>query len=116
RSRGKERLLNLKDLLPVLQPSFMCIFENGPILRPHFLCRIVPNSAIFCQNVAEYGTKSTFFASGFCENGRGPAAREPSQGAPNTNWLAGRKHPPERPTVFAGRGSQDLTSGSLVGY
>ena len=70
RWRGGERLLNLKDLLPVLPPSLKRIFENGPILTPLFWCRIVPNSAIFCQNVAEYGLKSTFFATDFMRTGQ----------------------------------------------
>ncbi len=88
RWRGGEPLLNLKDLLAVLQPSLKRVFENGPILTPLILCRIVPNSAIFCQNVAEYGIKSTFFATDFIRTGRTPAAREPSQRGPNTNWPA----------------------------
>ena len=70
RWRGGERLLNLKDLLAVLPPSLKRVFENGPILRPLFWCRIVPNSAIFCQNVAEYGIKSTFFATDFMRTGQ----------------------------------------------
>ncbi len=65
RWRGGERLLNLKDLLAVLPPSLKRDFENGLILTPLFLCRIVPNSAIFCQNAAEYGIKPTFFAVDF---------------------------------------------------
>ncbi len=65
RWRGAERWLNLKDLLTVLPTGLKRVFENGAILRPLFWCRIVPNSAIFCQNLAEYGTKSTFFATGF---------------------------------------------------
>ena len=44
----------------MLPPSLKRVFENGPILTPLFLCRIVPNSAIFCQNLAEYGTNSRF--------------------------------------------------------
>src|SRR5208282_6937770 len=42
---GGERLLNLKDLLRVLPPSLKRVLENGPIVTPFFLCRIVPNSA-----------------------------------------------------------------------
>ncbi|MGO9273905.1 MAG: hypothetical protein ACLQOO_27300 [Terriglobia bacterium] len=65
RRTGGEALLNLKDLLPVLPPSLKRVFENGPILTPLFWCRIVPNSAISCQNSAECGIKSMFFATGF---------------------------------------------------
>ncbi len=82
RWRDGELLLNLKDLLTVLQPSLMRLFENEPILRGLFLCRIVPNSAIFCQRVARFGTKSTFFATDFCEDVLSPASREPFQRVP----------------------------------
>ncbi len=110
--RGGERLLNLKDLLRVLPPSLQRLFENGPVLTPLFWCRIVPNSAIFCQNVAEYGIKSTFSATDFI--GTGQALRLGS-------------HPNERRTQIghqaesitsapqqglAGRRSDDFTSGS----
>jgi len=63
-------LLNLKDLLRVLPPSLKRVLENGPIVTPFFLCRIVPNSATFCQNVAKYGIKSTFFATDFIRTGQ----------------------------------------------
>ncbi len=93
--RGK-RLLNLKDLLTVFPPSFKRVFENGPILRPLFLCRIVPNSAVFCQNLAEYGIKLTFFATGLLDRARtcrsGPiptSAAHKSAGRPKAS--------PERP-------------------
>jgi len=91
RWRGGERLLNLKDVLAVLLPTIKRVFESGPILKPLFLCKIVPNSAIFCQNAGEYGIKS-FFTTDFQYNGPGPAAREPSQRAPNTSRPASRKH------------------------
>jgi len=84
-----ECLLNLKELLTVLPPSPKRAFENGPVLTPLLLCRITPNSAIFCQNVAENGIKSTFSAPDFARTGQALAAREPSQRAPNTQ-LAGR--------------------------
>ncbi|MGO9268680.1 MAG: hypothetical protein ACLQOO_00205 [Terriglobia bacterium] len=71
RWRGGERLLNLKDLLNVLPSSLKRVFENGAILTPLFWCRIVPNSAIFCQNVAEHGIKSTFFATDFVRTDQG---------------------------------------------
>ncbi len=70
RRTGGEPLLNLKDLLAVLPPSLKRVLETGPILTPLFLCRIAPNSAIFCQNVAEYGIKSTFFATDFVRTGQ----------------------------------------------
>ncbi len=53
----------------MLPPSLNRVCENGPNLTPRFLCRIVPNSAISCQNVAEYGIKSTFFATDFIGTG-----------------------------------------------
>jgi len=70
RWRGGERLLNLNDLVTVLPPSLKRLFENGPILAPLLWCRIVPNSGIFCQYVAEYGIKSTFFATDFMRTGQ----------------------------------------------
>jgi len=36
-----------------------------------FLCRIVLNSTIFCQNATEYGRKATFFATDFMKTGWG---------------------------------------------
>jgi len=60
-----EGLLNLKDLLTLFPPSRKRLFESEPVLRPSFLCRIAPNSAIFRQNVAEYGRKSVCFATDF---------------------------------------------------
>jgi len=114
---GGERLLNLKDLLPVLPPSLKRVFENGAILRPLFWCRIVPNSAIFCQNMAEYGTKSTFFATGFFRNGLGPAAPEPSERAWNTNWPTGRKHHQSAPPYLPAGGHRiSREVGELHGY
>ena len=71
RWRGRERLLNLKNLLSVFPASLKRVFENGAILTPLFWCRIVPNSAIFCQNVAEHGIKSTFFATHFVRTDHG---------------------------------------------
>jgi len=82
RWRDGELLLNLKDLLTVLQPSLMRLFENEPIFGGLFLCRIVPNYPIFCQRVARFGTKSTFFATDFCEDVPSPASRDPFQRVP----------------------------------
>ena len=113
--RGK-RLLNLKDLLTVLPPSLKRSFENGPILTPLFLCRIVPNSAIFCQNLAEYGIKLTFFRDRFYENGPSPAAPGAIPTSAETNWRSGRKRHQSAPHLFAGRRSPDFTSGSPDGY
>ncbi len=115
RWRGGERLLNLKDLLPVLPPSLKRVFENGPILRPLFWCRIVPNSAIFCQNAAEYGIKSTFFATDFMRTGQVLRLGRPSQGAPNTNWPEAESIT-RAPHLFAGRavtGSHERVAGWL---
>ncbi len=53
RWRGGGCLFNLKDLLAVFPPSLKGISENEPILGASFLCRIVANSAIFCQDPAE---------------------------------------------------------------
>ena len=74
-----ERLLNLKDFLTVLQPSLNRVFNNGPILRPPFWCKIVPNSAISCQNVPEYGIKLTFFTADSIENASGPWGSGPNE-------------------------------------
>ncbi len=93
RWRGGERSLNLKDLLTVLPPSLKRLFENGPILRPLFWCRIAQTSAIFCQKLAEYGTKSTFFGTGFIGTGQG---------------LRLRSHPNERRPQI-GRQAQSIT-------
>jgi len=121
RWKGGERLLNLKGLLPVLPPSLERVFENGTILRPLFWCKIVPNSAISCQNKAECGKKSTFLATGFvgtCQTLRlgshpnhpnGPNGRRTQIGRQAESITIPR-------TGFAGRGSQDFTSGSPVGY
>jgi len=45
--REGERLLNLKDLLAMVQPSHKRVFENGPILKPIFLSRIGPDLLSF---------------------------------------------------------------------
>jgi len=69
RWRGGGCLFNLKDLLTVFPPSLKGLSENEPILEASFLSRIAPNYAIFCQNPAEYGIKSAFFATGFIRTG-----------------------------------------------
>jgi len=58
-------VLHLKDLLTVLPPSRVSLFENVPVFKALFWGRIVPKAAIFCQNRAEYGRRSTLFATGF---------------------------------------------------
>ncbi len=63
--KKRERLLNLKDLPTPFLPGLKGLFEDEPRLEASFLCTIAPNSAIFCQNVAEYGIKSGFFATDF---------------------------------------------------
>ncbi len=65
-----ECLINLKDLLTAFPPSLKGILQNEPILGGLFLCRIAPNSAIFRQNLAEYGITSTFLAIGFIRTAR----------------------------------------------
>ena len=55
----------------MLQSSLKRLYEDASILRALFWCRIVPNSAIFCQNVAEHGIKSTFFATDIVRTGQG---------------------------------------------
>ncbi len=52
-----EGLLNLKDLLTVIPPRLTGLFENEPCFETSFLCRIEPNSAIFCQERADNGRK-----------------------------------------------------------
>ncbi len=90
-------MLNLKDLLTVLQPSLKRVFENGRILTLLIWCRIVPNSAISCQNAAEFGIKSTFFATDFVRMGQ--ALRLGSH--PN--------HPNGRPEQQIGRQAESIT-------
>ncbi len=106
-------MLNLKDLLAVLQPRSKRVFANGSILRPHFLCRIVQNSAIFCQNPAEYGTKSTFLMTGFIRTG----AKVLGLGSnPNehrtTNWSGKAESITRAPTRICRQAVTDFTSGS----
>ncbi len=114
RWRGGGRLLNLKDLLAVPQPSLKRDFENGPILTPLFLCRIVPNSAIFCQNVAEYSIKSTFCATDFMRTGqalrlgRHPNGRRPQIGRQAASITGALQH------RFAGTRSGGLTGGPAI--
>ncbi len=89
RWRGGNSLLNLKDLLTVLQSSRKRVFENGPVLRPLFWCRTVPNSAIFLPKRGKTWHKIDVFRDRFCENVPGPAAgSHPNE--PRTHKLAGR--------------------------
>jgi len=66
-----EGLLNLKDLLTVLPPTFKGLLENEPALRRLFCAEMGPNSAIFCQNVAEYGRELRSCATDFIRTGQG---------------------------------------------
>ncbi len=115
RWRGGECLLNLKDLLTVPPPSLMRVFENGPILRPLFWCRIVPNSSISCQNLAEYGIKSTFFATDIVRTGQGlRLGSHPNER--RTRIGLRPKASPERPTPIcrhAVTGFQEWVAGWL---
>jgi len=58
RRRTGEGLLNLKDLLTAFPPSLKRLFEDEPVLRPLFSCRIAPHSAIFQQKRADNGRNS----------------------------------------------------------
>ena len=116
RWRGGACLLNLKDLITVLPPNHKRVFESGPILAPLFWCRIVPNSAISCQNAAEYGKKPTFFATDFMRTGPRPCgSRAIPTGAEHKT--AGRpKASPERPTLIcrqAVTGGHEQVAGCL---
>jgi len=66
--RTGEGLLNLKGLLTVSPPRLKCLFGNEPVFEASLSCRIAPNSGTFCQNVAECGRKSRFFATDFVLN------------------------------------------------
>ena len=117
RRTGGEALLNLKDLLPVLPPSLKRVFENGPILTPLFWCRIVPNSAISCQNVAEYGIKSTFFATDFIGTGDALRLGAIPMSPEHTNWPAGRGASPERSSTDLSSSNQRISrAGRRVGW
>ena len=98
----------------MLPPSLKRVFETGPILTPLFLCRIAPNSAIFCQNAAEYGTKSTFFATDFMRTRQGlrlrshPSERRPQIGRQAWSITRALQH------RFAGTRSGDFTGGPAI--
>ncbi len=51
--RTGEGLLSLKDLLTAFEPGLNGLFESDPVLRPTYLFRIGPNSAIFQQKRAD---------------------------------------------------------------
>ncbi len=94
----------------MLPPSLKRVFENGPILRPFFLCRIVPNSAIFCQNAAEYGIKSTFFATDFMRTGQAlRLGSHPNHPNGRRHKLAGRPKASERPTRVLPEGGHRIS-------
>jgi len=54
----------------VFPPSLKRRLENETRFEASLRCRTGPNSAIFCQNPAEYGTKAGPFAADFMRTGQ----------------------------------------------
>ncbi len=103
----------------MLQPSLKAISKATSFWRALFWGRIVPDSAIFCQKVADYGTKSTFFATDFMRTCQTPRLwSHPNILTGPEHKLAGRpKHHKGAPhTYFPVGGNRIFMSESLVGY
>ena len=71
---GGERLLNLKDLLTVLQPSSKRLFEDGPIEGPLFLCQNRTKFRHFLPKSGRMRHKINVFRYRFYENAPVPRA------------------------------------------
>jgi len=114
RWRRGECLLNLKDLLAALSPNVKRLFEGGSILRPLFWCRVVPNSAIFCQDVAECGIKSTLLATEFMRACQVLRPRIDANERRTQSGHQARKHHNRAPHAFAGRRSSISRAGRRI--
>jgi len=72
--RTREGLLNLKDLLTMFRPRLRRLFENEPVDKASFSCKIAPIFAIFRQKRADNGRKWLSFGT---ESGLGARASRP---------------------------------------